>query len=208
MIRNIVFDMGKVLVDYVADGVCRHFMTDETEIKEVCTAVFFSQEWVLLDMGVIPEEEALKRMQSRLVTEHEKEMAAVCFWHWHEYNMWALEGMEELVQRLKALGYGIYLCSNASVRLLKCYEALIPGISCFDGVLFSAQEKCIKPQKEIYQRLFERFSLKPEKCYFIDDQPLNIQAAEGCGMKGYVYDGDREKLIGKLEEILGRKIAE
>lgn len=207
MIQNIVFDMGKVLVDYVADGVCRHFMTDEAEIKEVCTAVFFSQEWVLLDMGVIPEKEALKRMQGRLAAEHAREMAAVCFWHWHEYNMWALEGMEALIRRLKALGYGIYLCSNASVRLLECYQRLIPAVDCFDGVLFSAQEKCIKPQKEIYQRLFQRFSLKPEECYFIDDQPLNIQAAESCGMKGYVYDGNRERLIGKLEEVLGRELA-
>ena len=36
MIKNIVFDMGKVLVDYVADAVCRHYMTDEKEIREVC----------------------------------------------------------------------------------------------------------------------------------------------------------------------------
>ena len=39
MIKNIVFDMGKVLVDYVADAVCRHYMTDEKEIREVCTKI-------------------------------------------------------------------------------------------------------------------------------------------------------------------------
>ncbi|MDO5417198.1 MAG: HAD family phosphatase [Lachnospiraceae bacterium] len=206
MIKNIVFDMGKVLVDYVADAVCRHYMEDEEEIKEVCTSVFVSPEWMLLDLGVIPEEEALRRMQARLSTGHAKEMAALSFWHWHEYNMWALEGMGELVAELKRLGYGIYLCSNASVRLLECYKTVIPGIEYFDGVLFSAPEKCMKPQKEIYQRLFERFDLKPEECFFIDDQPLNIEGARSCGMDGYVYDGDREQLIRKLEEVLGRKI--
>lgn len=203
MIRNIVFDMGKVLVDYVADAVCRHYMTDEQEIQEVCTAVFISPEWVLLDMGVISEDEALRRMQARLDTEHAREMAALCFWHWHEYNMWTMDGMEDLICRLHNAGYGIYLCSNASVRLRECYQTLIPGIDCFDGILFSAEEECIKPQKEIYERLFERYQLKPEECYFIDDQELNIQGAERCGMNGYVYDGDREKLIRKLQEILG-----
>ena len=29
MIKNIVFDMGNVLVDYIADGVCRHFIEDQ-----------------------------------------------------------------------------------------------------------------------------------------------------------------------------------
>lgn len=202
MIKQIVFDMGKVLVDYVPDAVCRHYMTDEQEIQEVCTSVFVSPEWVLLDMGVMEEEEALARMQSRLRTEHAREMAALCFWHWHEYNMWTMEGMEELLKRLHEAGYGIYLCSNASVRLLTCYPKVLPGIPYFDGILFSAAEKCIKPQKEIYERLFERYHLKPEECYFIDDQPLNIQGAERCGMAGYVYDGDREKLLKKLEEVL------
>lgn len=203
MIKHIVFDMGKVLVDYVADAVCRHYMTDEEEIREVCTAVFVSPEWVFLDMGVMEEEEALARMQARLDHPHAREMAALCFWHWHEYNMWPMEGMGELVEKLHGLGFGIYLCSNASVRLLECYKEVIPGIQYFDGILFSAEEKCMKPQKEIYEHLFARYRLKPEECYFIDDQPLNIQGAENCGMKGYIYDGDREKLYEKLEEVLG-----
>ena len=101
MIKNIVFDMGKVLTDYVADEVCRHFIEDEAERRQVCTSVFISPEWVLLDMGVIGEEEALRRMQERLPGEHAKEMAALCFWHWHEYNMWPMEGMGELIKALK-----------------------------------------------------------------------------------------------------------
>ncbi len=206
MIKNIVFDMGKVLTDYVADEVCRRFIENEAERRQVCTSVFISPEWVLLDMGVIGEEEALRRMQERLPGEHAKEMAAHCFWHWHEYNMWPMEGMGELIKALKEKGYGIYLCSNASVRLLECFKRVIPGIEYFDGILFSAPEKCMKPQKEIYQRLFSRFSLKPEECYFIDDQPMNIRGGESCGMAGYVYDGDRRKLEEKLNEVLGEKI--
>lgn len=202
MIKNIVFDMGKVLVDYVADAVCRHYMRDEQEIHDVCTSVFISPEWVFLDMGVMSEEEAFSRMQARLKSPHAKEMAGLCFWHWHEYNMWPMEGMEALVKGLHDRGCGIYLCSNASVRLLTCYRELIPGIQYFNGILFSAEEGCMKPQKEIYKRLFARFGLKAEECYFIDDQPLNIEGARQCGMQGYVYDGDRKKLEEKLEEVL------
>ena len=93
MIKNIVFDMGKVLVGYDADRVCGHYMDNEEEKRAVSTSVFVSPEWLMLDMGVISEEEALKRMQDRLETDHAKEMAALCLAHWHEYNMWPMESM-------------------------------------------------------------------------------------------------------------------
>lgn len=206
MIRNLVFDMGNVLVNYEADRVCRYYIKEEETISRILTSVFISPEWMLLDLGVISEEEALKRMQGRLPLEEEKDLAAKCFWNWHIHNMWQSEGMGDLIARLKELGFGIYLCSNASVRLLTCYKTVIPGIKYFDGILFSGEEKCMKPQKEIYERLFSRFSLVPEECFFIDDQQLNVQGAENCGMKGYVYDGDREKLIQVLERVLEKPI--
>ncbi|MBE7719688.1 MAG: HAD family phosphatase [Lacrimispora celerecrescens] len=203
MIKNIVFDMGKVLVHYDADMVCRHFIEDEAERKAVRIAVFESHEWLFLDMGVISEEEALKKMQARLDTEHAKEMAALCLEHWHEYNMWPNKEMGEVIRQLKEKGYGIYLCSNASLRLLTCYN-IIPGIEYFDGILFSAEVKCMKPQKEMYCHLFERFHLKPEECFFIDDMPLNIEGAKACGMDGYCFaDGDVARLKEFLSHING-----
>lgn len=193
--KNIVFDMGKVLVDYDSSKVCRHFIEDEEEQKKVETAVFVSPEWILMDMGVLSEEDALEKICRRLDTGHEKEMAKICLAHWHEYCMWEKEGMAELVRELKEAGFGIYLCSNASLRLLGCYRDVIPGIEYFDGVLFSAEVKCMKPQKEMYDHLFERFGLKPEECFFVDDLQLNIDGAKECGMDGYCFaDGDVQKL--------------
>ena len=43
LIRNIVFDMGKVLVDYSGMPVCRHFTDNEALAKRICTAVFDSR---------------------------------------------------------------------------------------------------------------------------------------------------------------------
>ena len=99
--QNIVFDMGKVLVEYEGDRVCRHFSEDEALIRRVSTAVFVSPEWLMLDMGIISEEEGLSQMLARLDTEEEKELARKSFAHWHEYNMYHKEGMEELVRELK-----------------------------------------------------------------------------------------------------------
>ena len=79
---------------------------------------------------------------------------------------------------------------------------MIPAIDCFDGILFSSQEKCIKPEKEIFERLLEKFALKPSECFFIDDIEENIQGARACGMDGYCFaDQDVEKLKNVLEAL-------
>ncbi len=202
MIKNIIFDMGKVLVSYDPLLVCRQCMTDEEEIRKVSTSVFVSPEWLLLDMGLITEENALKKMQARLPEGHAREAARFCLEHWHEYCMWETPGMRELIYDLKSQGYGIYLCSNASLRLLQCYKKVIPAIELFDGVLFSAEVKCMKPQKEMYQHLYHRFHLNPEECYFIDDLPDNIQGARETGMDGYCFaEGDINKLKENLQTL-------
>ncbi len=201
MIKNIVFDMGKVLVAYDSMRVCRYFIEDEKDREMVNTAVFVSPEWVLLDMGLITDDAALQRICSRL-PERLHEKAALCLGHWHEHCMWTLPGTKELVQDLKARGFCIYLCSNAAIRLLDCYQKVIPALDCFDGLLFSAEVKCMKPQREMYQHLFERFGLNPEECFFIDDLPDNIQGARACGMDGYCFaDGDQDKLRAVLDAL-------
>ena len=200
MVKNIVFDMGNVLVAYDDNRVCRRFMKEGTEeYGRVRMAVFGSQEWVLLDMGVITEEEGLERMKKRLSSDREKELAEQCFRHWHEACMWTIEGTEELIRSLKEKGFGIYLCSNASVRLRSCYREYIPAADCFDGILFSAEEKLLKPQREIYLRLFEKYGLKPEECFFIDDLKDNIEAGRKLGMDGIVFTGDIEAVEKYIE---------
>ena len=59
-------------------------------------------------MGVITEEDGIKKMISRLDTEEEKELAVKSFDHWHEYNLVQKPEMGDLVRDLKAKGYGIY----------------------------------------------------------------------------------------------------
>lgn len=200
-IKNIVFDMGKVLVGYDAMRACRAYLDDEADQELVCSVVFVSPEWVFLDMGIISDEEALGRMYARL-PERLYEAARLCMENWHRHCMWTMTEMEPVVRRLKARGFGIYLCSNAAIRLTECYPDVIPAIDCFDGVLFSAEEKCIKPQEMIYERLFDRFDLIPGECFFIDDVQMNIDGARKCGMDGYCFaDGDIEKLKQVLEAL-------
>lgn len=208
MIRNIVFDMGKVLLDYEALKVCYQYTEDEKEVALLRDELFFSEEWTLLDKGVITEEEALERIGRRLPDDRLRRLAELCLSHWHEYNISPKPGMEELVRDLKEAGYRIYLCSNASHRL-RVFENQIAGSRYFDGTLVSAEEKLLKPDPAIYRRLFEKYSLLPEESFFIDDLPENIEGARTCGMDGYCFaDGDVEKLREYLKQYLVAHVKE
>lgn len=203
MIKNIVFDMGRVLLDYEAARVCWQFTDSKEDVELMEKELFFAEEWTLLDRGTIEEDEALKRVQERLPDERTRELARLSLAHWHEFNIEPKPGMEELVKELKEAGLSIYLCSNASLRL-RVFENRIPGIKYFDGVLVSAEEKLLKPEPEIFERLFEKFSILPEESLFIDDIQANIDGAAACGMKGYCFaDGD----VGKLREYLFTRAA-
>ena len=108
-----------------------------------------------------------------------------------------IDGMYELVEELKRAGYGIYLLSNASVRQRE-YWPREPCQQFFDGVLISSDIGSVKPERKLYETLTERFQLKPEECFFVDDSPLNVTGALRCGWSGTVFHGDAAELRAEM----------
>ena len=62
----------------------------------------------------------------------------------------------------------IYALSNMHVPVYEYVQSLEIG-KYFDGFLTSAIEKMMKPNEEIYYRLFQKFKLVSQECFFIDD---------------------------------------
>lgn len=198
MIHNIVFDMGQVLVFFRPDIFVERLGMQEEDRALLLREVFRDREWVQLDRGTLSEEEAVGSICKRLPGHlHQAAEELVCGW-WKR-PLLPVPGMAELIARLKGLGYGIYLLSNANKQLPR-YFPRIPGSEYFDGRIVSADWRLLKPQKEIYEKLYEVYDLKPEECFFIDDQPANIEGAYDTGMDGAVFDGDMARLCKKLRE--------
>lgn len=201
--KNILFDMGNVLVTYNPEWVIRHYTEDEALIREVKNIVFHSQEWLLLDAGLIEEEKAERNWMERLSSDKARELAHLSFQNWHLYNMKVIPGTAEMIRALKENGKEIYLLSNASMRLLSIYKEVIPAVECFSGIFYSAAHKCVKPQDIIYERFLKEYSLKPSDCFFIDDLEENISAAKAVGISGAVMKSRTAK---ETAEILGLNI--
>ena len=198
--RNIVFDMGNVLIYFTP----RHFIEregigDPADRELLMQAVYHSPEWPGMDRGELdePEMEAIARAR---LPERLHAAAHRLIWSW-EVPVEPVPGMAELVRACKARGMGVYMLSNASRRQPE-YFGSIPGSECFDGKVISALERRVKPDPEIYRILLSRFGLRAEDCLFVDDMPVNVSGAEAVGMKGFHFTGDVEALRRAVEEFV------
>ena len=198
MIRNIVFDMGQVLIYFRPDIFAERLGVPQEDRPGLLREVFNSVEWVRLDRGTITEEEAAASICRRLPQRLHGYVRELVF-SWWQRPLLPVEGMEELVGELKDLGCGIYLFSNASSRLHQYFHR-IPASQYFNGKIVSADWKLLKPQPEIYETLFREYGLRPEECFFIDDLLLNVEGAYCVGMAGAIFHGDMARLRRELNE--------
>ncbi len=198
MIKNIVFDMGNVIIRFDPELFMVRLGLAEEDRKLLKRELFVSLEWSRMDRGSLTDEEAAeivcRRVPERL---HDAVRRLVGMW---DRPILPVEGMYELVEELRGMGYGIYLLSNASFRQHD-YWPRVPASKFFDGTLISADVKLVKPQPEIYRFLCDKFSLVPEECVFIDDSTSNAEGAYFCGINALVFHGDAHEMRLKLNEL-------
>ena len=187
MIRNLIFDMGNVLIHWDPPRFMERMGLPEEDRALLLTEVFGSVEWIQTDRGTLSLEDGLEEMCARL-PERLHRAARELTLDWWKDNLLPVEGMAELVRELKGLGYNIYLLSNAKLDLHQYFDR-IPGSECFDGRIVSADWKLLKPQPELYHVLLREYGLKAEECFFTDDLNINIEAAVLVGMSGTVFRG-------------------
>lgn len=196
MIDTIVFDMGGVLIDFSAQLFTERLKVSGEDRALLERHVLRTADWVRLDRGTITEAEMLVHACANLPRRLHA-AADYIINHWNEPIV-PIEGTAEVVRQLKARGYALYLLSNASVRQ-HSYWNDIPGSECFSGTVISADLHLLKPEAAIYQALFDKFDLTPANCIFVDDLPLNVEAAQNAGMQGIVFY-DAQQLRSELQK--------
>lgn len=203
MITNVVFDIGNVLAGFEWEAFYRGFGYSEEILKKLAKATVKSPFWNEMDRGRLQTEEILDcfiqndpsiEKEIREVFQNVKQMITR-----YDYAIpW--------IREVKEKGCRVYVISNFAEKPYQdCIEAL-DFLSETDGAVLSYQEQMIKPSPEIYRLLCSRYGLKPEECVFIDDMPVNVEAAKEQGMRGILFRS-LEQAKKELNEMLSEKEA-
>lgn len=192
MLKNIIFDMGGVLVNFDPQHfIERAGITDPGDQALLMNEVFRTAGWSMLDWGMHDEED-LEKIVFPQLPERLHTVAHDLIFKWN-LPVEPMPGMKELMADCKAAGMKVFLLSNASHRL-NTYWQNIPGSEYFDGRVISADERCVKPMPEIYRCILERYDLKAEDCMFVDDTAINAVGAINVGMRGFVFRKNADEL--------------
>ena len=185
MIKNIIFDVGNVLVEYNPDGLMRRLGFDEETLQTVNQAVFQNELWNESDRGVLSPEELLEAFIANNPA-YEKEIRQVIDAVGDTISL--MPYTVEWVKGLKEKGYHLYILSNYAEYTYEKTSHKMEFLPYMDGVVFSYRCKLIKPEKEIYEYICETYGLKPEESVFLDDRKDNVEAARNMGMHGIVFE--------------------
>lgn len=184
MIKNIVFDIGNVLLDYKPREYLKNRGLSNSLIDELITCIFKSEEWIELDKGTIEVEEAVDNFIEFAPNLSNEIIEVMEDW---PSMLKPKEDTIELLYTLKRNNYRVYLLSNFHKKAFQITRERNRFIEEVDGYVISWQHNYIKPQKEIYIELLNKYSLNKEETLFIDDMVDNVKGAEVVGINSVIF---------------------
>lgn len=195
-IENIVFDFGGVLVDWNPRYLYTDHFLDKQEMEDflhnICT-----DEWNLEQDRGRSLAEATQLLQQQFPGHHEK--IQLFYDQWPVMLKSDIPGTVALLYELKER-YKIYGLTNWSAETITIAYERFPFFSVFDGIVVSGEEKMIKPDKEFFKVLLDRYHIEAASAVFIDDNIKNIKAAEELGFHA-IHFQDPVTLEEKLKSL-------
>ncbi len=179
MIKNIIFDIGNVLLNFnPKEYLTKRYSADDASF--LFSAIFDTAEWIELDRGTITETEALNVFLERY-PEKENILREVMGDFYSIFT--PIKGSIETLNDLRRRGYTLYYLSNIHLGIYGHIIDKYEFFNEFSGGIISSDVKLLKPDKDIYHSLIEKYKIRPEESLFIDDTALNIEAAGKIGFE-------------------------
>lgn len=201
MIKNVVFDIGNVLVDFCwRDHIAGCGFSGITA-ERIGKAMMQNEDWNEIDRGVWSMEELLNAfIENDPEIEQEirktfKNLSTVVRLY-PDSVPW--------IRNVKAAGYKVYYLSNFSAKIREEAKKELIFMKEMDGGIMSYEVQQIKPDEAIYQSLFAKYHLNPEECIFLDDSRKNLDTAEKLGMETLLVTSQeqaRKELLQNISKI-------
>lgn len=166
MIKNIIFDLGNVIINYNQEKIIKQFTQNKDEHDYIIGQIFKAPEWQMMDMGTITNQEAANIINQRNNFKYE-DLTNDFLNNWYKVQIINRDAVE-LAKKLYKKGYKLYVLSNMANLTFEFFKNDEFFEIC-DGIIISAHEHIKKPDIKVFEILMSRYNLKPHECIFIDD---------------------------------------
>ena len=177
-ISAVVFDVGRVLVQWDLRHLFAKLISDPAELDWFCATVV-TEEWHFQhDQGrplaeMVPERIALYPAYASHI-----EAYATRF---NESVPGPVPGSLALVEALDRAGVPLFAITNFGAEFWPPFRATMPVFGRFRDIVVSGVEKVAKPDPAIFALAARRFGHAPGAMLFIDDNAENVAAAQALG---------------------------
>lgn len=186
MIKNIVFDIGNVLVKFRWYDLMVDLGFDQSLINQLRENMIEHPLWVEFDKGIMKREEIIEGF--KVLNPNCTKQVDLFLKHMEEI-VEPFEYVEEWMKTLKDKGYHLYYLSNYGKDYFEVHkDKHFKFLPYMEGGVVSANVHLIKPDPSIYKYLLDTYKLKPEETLFIDDRKENIEGARKCHIKGIIFE--------------------
>lgn len=180
-IKNIIFDLGGVLIDWNPDYVFKEVFKDDAKLawfyREICTMDWNENQDAGYPLAKATEERVA-------LFPHYEEWIRMYYGRWEEMLGDSIDGTVQLLKKcVDHPSYRVVALTNWSAETFPIAQAKFDFLQWFEGIVVSGEEKTRKPFPEIYHTTLNRFNFKAEESLFIDDNQRNINAAMALGIQ-------------------------
>lgn len=188
MIKNIIFDLGNVILKGKPSIILENLNLDDEVYNDIKEKFF--NDWSKLDLGLISLDDYFYQCNFKSIISNEIKERLINYYKYRSFN----DDVLNILHDLKNKKYNIYLLSNNNketanyLRKLDFYQDI-------SGDVYSCDYNIIKPNIEIYNILLNKFNLIPQECLFIDDDQDNIETATKLGFKAIKYNSDNYNVL-------------
>lgn len=201
MIKNVIFDLGNVLIDFKPIKYIKSLGYDDEKALEIFNKTIKDSIWADMDRGIYRDKESYVKAFKTKYPEIQDDIDKFLGGPWMENVIFPLKDNLKMIDLVKEKGLKYYILSNYPKDAFEYTYDMCPFIQNGDGMVISYDVLMIKPDKNIYLKLLDKYGLKANECLFIDDLDINVEGAKSVGINAFVFK-DLEDGYKKLEEYL------
>jgi putative hydrolase of the HAD superfamily len=197
-VHNVIFDLGGVVLEWNPDVILEGHYADPQTRSAIKAALFQHPDWVQMDRGTLSESEVIERLAQRTGIAH-AELAGLM-----EAVRQSLQPKADtllLLEDLAGRQVPLYCLSNMPASTFAYLRDRYDFWGVFRGIVISGEIKMMKPEREIFDYLLQRYELSAAETAFVDDHAPNIEAARALGL-GTVLFRDARQCRSELNRLL------